>query len=69
MAGVINPTMISGMEKLRNWPKTSLKVTKIRVAQVGRTDPSRIPSAMATTIRGRTPNLNPVLFSVLIPEP
>jgi len=24
--------MISGMEKLRNWPKMSLKVTKIRVA-------------------------------------
>jgi len=35
MAGVINPTMISGMEKLRNWPKMSLKVTKTRVAQVG----------------------------------
>ena len=49
MAGVTNPTIIKGMEKERNSPKSELKVTNKRAIPPGRNWPNRMPAAMAMT--------------------
>ena len=52
------PRISSGMANPRNCPKIALKVSAMRVAQPGRKDPQATPSAMASTTRGKSPNLN-----------
>jgi len=58
MAGAMRPRMINGMAKPRNWPNTPLNVTKTLVSQSGKKFPNSTPSAIATTIWGRSPNVN-----------
>jgi hypothetical protein len=58
MPGATSPRISSGMANPRNCPKIALKVSAMRVAQPGRKNPQATPSAMASTTRGKSPNLN-----------
>ena len=63
IATVTSPTIISGMEKLRNSLKIPLNVTNIRTSGAGKTVPIAIPSMIAIMIRGNKPIL---IFFILV---
>ena len=47
MAGMINPIIINGIEKLKNCPKKALKVVNILFTDSGKYSPKTMPRTMA----------------------
>ncbi len=57
MAGMINPIIINGIEKLKNCPKKALKVVKILLMDSGKYNPKTVPKTMAIkTLKSKLEN-------------
>ena len=63
MAGITIPTMMSGMAKPNNWLNMPLNVRNILVMPSGITNPVATPNAIASKMRGRSPNF--IFFIIL----
>ena len=58
MAGVTNPTIISGIIKPRNWENTLPNVAISLAHHMGATTPTPMPAAIATIIHPSSPIFN-----------
>jgi len=63
IATVTNPTIINGMEKLRNSLKMPLNVTNIRTRGAGKKVPMAMPRIIAIIMRANKPIL---IFFILV---